>query len=613
MKKLIIYSIILLGLAGAGCKKILDKVDFNGVPEAQVWGSVATADIYLDNLYQLCMPVFYSNAGSGSIPTAWHNISDECNGGSQTGVLQGNLTQESETDYYPTANSGWAYIRKINILISDIDQYGLTPAVTAPIKAQAYFLRAWTYFQLMKVYGGIPYITTAQNWVTDSLSAPRNTTTQCVDSMLADLAHCSILPDNWTGAQQGQITSVAALALAGRILLYYASPQFNPQNDGSRWQAAYQANLIAYDSLTAAGYALYSNYGRIFLDASMATDKEPILYRAYDASSTISQNSNHWDEAVRPYSESYSGGGRNYNPTWNLVQSYPMADGFAATSGNSKYTYDSIRFWLNRDPRFYQTIVYNGAVYGLGGQAGRVQYSYVGVPEEANGPSTTGFYTRRNVDTSITAPNTQYGKCWWVEMRMGEVMLNLAECANATGNQAMAYQMLEAIRIRAGISANSDGFYGLAESMSQAQMETAIISERRIEFAFEDKRYDDLRRTRTFDQLDGSTRVGFFVVPRAPYFSSSKTSDSSKPYNIERYIDIAHTTKVRDTININGAAYQIFFKDSINKIVGELPINFQTTYYAYGIPSADIGKDLNLQQTLGWTYGGIAGTFDPTK
>ena len=613
MKKLIIYSIILFGLAAAGCKKILDKVDFAGVPESQVWSNAGTAQIYLDNLYQLCMPVFYSAAGSGSIPTAWHNISDECNGGSEIGVLQGNLTQESETDFYPTANSTWEYIRKINILLADIDQYGLAPSVTAPIKAQAYFLRAWTHFQLMKVYGGIPYVTGVEDWETDSLNLPRNTTTQCVDSMLADLAHCSILPDNWTGAQQGQITSVAALALAGRILLYYASPQFNPQNDASRWQAAYQANLVAYDSLVNAGYALYSNYGRIFLDASLATDKEPILYRAYNASSSISQDANNWDETVRPYSESYSGGGKNYNPTWNLVSAYPMADGYSPASGNSKYTYDSIRFWLNRDPRFYQTIVYNGAVYGLGSVADRIQYSYIGVPEEANGPSTTGFYTRRNIDTSITTPNTQYGKCWWVEMRMGEVMLNLAECANATGNQAQAYTMLEAIRKRAGIPANSDGLYGLPASLSVTDMETAIINERRIEFAFEDKRYDDLRRTRTFDQLNTTYRMGFYIVPRAPYFSSSKTSDSSNVYNIERYLDAAHTVKVRDTININGAAYQTFFKDSMTKIVGELPINFQTTYYAYGIPSADIGKDLNLQQTLGWTYGGAAGTFDPTK
>jgi starch-binding outer membrane protein, SusD/RagB family len=613
MKKLIIYTVCLLGLAGAGCKKILDKVDFAGVPEATVWANQGTAQIYLDDLYQLCMPVYYSGAGASTIPTAWHNISDECNGGSSTGVLQGNLTQESETDFFPTASSSWQYIRKINILLADIDQYGLTPDITAPIKAQAYFLRAWTYFQLVKVYGGIPYITNVQDWVTDSLNIPRLTTTQCVDSMVADLNHCSVLPATWTGPDAGRITNGAALALKGRILLYYASPQFNPTNDGSRWQLALQANQSAFDTLTAQGYALYPKYARIFLDASSAANKELVIYRQYNGSTTISQNTNNWESTVRPFSQSFSGGGKNYNPTWNLVSDYPMADGYQPGDTHSAFAYDSIRFWHNRDPRFYSTIVYNGSVYGLGNVSGRVQYSYIGVPEDASAPTSSGFYCRKNVDTTVNQLGSQYGKTWWVEMRFAEVMLNLAECQNATGNQAGAYAMLKAIRGRAGITPNSDGYYGLTQGMGQSDMAAAILNERRIEFAFEDKRYDDLRRTRTFDALNGQYRMGFFIVPRAPYYSSSKASNANDPFNIEHFIDGSTTLKIRDTVNIEGDAYQKIFKDSINILSGEKVIKFLTPYYAYGIPSSDIGKQLALQQTLGWTYAGIMGTFDPTK
>jgi len=614
MKKLIIYSFLLMGLANAGCQKqILDKVDFNGVPVATAWGNVATANVYLDNLYQLCMPVYYSAASASTVPTNWHNISDECNGGSNIGVLQGTLTQESETDFFPTKNSSWQWIRKINILLANIDKYGLTPDVTAPIRAQAYFLRAWTYFQLVKVYGGVPYITKVLDYVNDSLNLPRNTTTQCVDSMISDLNYCSILPAHWGGSDMGRITSSAALALKGRILLYYASPQFNPSGDQTRWQLALQANKAAYDSLTAQGYALYSKYSRIFLDASLPTNPEPIIFRAYNGSSTVDPNSNNWDNTVRPYSQAYSGGGKNYNPTWNLVSAYPMADGYAPGDPQSKYAYDSIRFWHNRDPRFYSTVVYNGAVYGLGNTAGRVQYTYVGTGEDLSAPTTTGFYCRKNVDTSLSTSATQYGKTWWVEMRFAEVMLNYAECANAMGDQATAYTLLKAIRKRAGISANADGFYGLAQGMNQAQMETAILNERRIEFAFEDKRYDDLRRTRTFDALNGQYRLGFYIVPRAPYFASTKSADANKANNIERYIAGSTTTKVRDTINIEGSAYQVFFKDSIAPIVNEKPISFQTTYYSYGIPSTNIQKQPALQQTVGWTFLGAAGTFDPTK
>ncbi|HEV2483352.1 MAG TPA: RagB/SusD family nutrient uptake outer membrane protein [Puia sp.] len=615
MKKLIIYSLLLIVLANSGCqKKILDKVDFAGVPVATTWGNVATAQIYLDNLYQYCMPVYYSNTSISTVPTNWHNISDECNGGSNIGVLQGNLTQESENDYFPTANSSWQWIRKINILLTDIDKYGLTPDVTAPIKAQAYFLRAWVYFQLLKAYGGVPYVTKVYDYVTDSLNVPRNSTTECVDSMIADLNHCSVLPAHWSGTDVGRITSGAALAFKGRILLYYASPQFNPTNDQTRWQLALQANKAAYDSLTAQGYALATKYSRVFLDAGSTASSEAVIFREYNGSSTISQNANNWDNTVRPYSQAYSGGGKNYNPTWNLVQAYPMADGYAPGDPNSKYTYDSIRFWHNRDPRFYATIVYNGAVYGLGNTAGRIQYTYVGTGEDLSSPTTTGFYCRKNVDTSLATAATQYGKTWWVEMRFAEVMLNYAECANATGDQATAYSMLTQIRKRAGISANSDNLYGLTAGMSQADMETAILNERRIEFAFEDKRYDDLRRTRTFDQLNTTYRMGFFIVPRAPYYSSTKAGKpQADPNNIERYLVGNSGLKVRDTINVEGPAYQVFFRDSLAPISGEKPINFQTTYYAYGIPSTNISKQPALQQTLGWTFMGVAGTFDPTK
>jgi hypothetical protein len=615
MKKLIIYSLVLIGLASTGCqKKILDKVDFGGVPVGTAWGNVATAQIYLDNLYQYCMPVYYSNASISTVPTNWHNISDECNGGSNIGVLQGNLTQESENDYFPTANSSWQWIRKINILLADIDKYGLTPDVTAPIKAQAYFLRAWVYFQLVKDYGGVPYVTKVFDYVKDSLNVPRNSTTECVDSMIADLNHCSVLPAHWTGADAGRITSGAALAFKARILLYYASPQFNPSGDQTRWQMALQANKAAYDSLTAQGYALAPKYSRVFLDAATTANSEAVIYRAYNGSSTISQNANNWDNTVRPYSQAYSGGGKNYNPTWNLVQAYPMADGYRPGQ-SPNFAYDSIRFWHNRDPRFYATIVYNGAVYGLGNTAGRIQYTYVGTGEDLSSPTTTGFYCRKNVDTSLASTATQYGKTWWVEMRFAEVMLNYAECANATGDQGTAYMMLKAIRQRAGISANQNGFYGLDSVMTQAQMETAILDERRIEFAFEDKRYDDLRRTRTFDQLNNTYRMGFFIVPRAPYYYSSTKAGKAQTdtANIERYLVGNSGLKVRDTINVEGPNYQRFFRDSLAPIAGEKLINFQTTYYAYGIPSTNISKQPALQQTIGWTFAGALGTFDPTK
>ncbi|HEY1213731.1 MAG TPA: RagB/SusD family nutrient uptake outer membrane protein, partial [Bryobacteraceae bacterium] len=406
---------------------------------------------------------------------------------------------------------------------------------------------------------------------------------------------------SWPATDFGRITRGAALAFKARVLLTWASPQFNPQNDQSRWQRAYTAAQHAYDTCTMDGYALYSNFSRIALDAGNATNHEPIIFRPYNGVNAKYQFEG-YDNVTRPYSQSAGGGGGTNNPTWNLVSAFPMKDGYPIAASSAGVPYDSVYYWKNRDPRFYSTIVYNGAVYGLGNTPGRKQWMYTNITVDKGHITNTGFYCRKNIDTSVSAVNSQYGKTFWVELRFAEVMMNLAECANMTGNQPQAYTLLEQIRKRAGISANADGLYGLQPGMSQDQMETAILNERQVEFAFEGKRYDDLRRTRTFDKLNGTYRQQLVVT----FKSSYKVSDMEK---------VNATTGIApvDTINVNGPDYTKYFTHTIVQITNENPINFLPIYYAYAIPSSNISKEPAMQQTIGWLYAGGMGTFDPTK
>lgn len=599
MKKIILYSSLLLVIGIGSCSKILDRVDINGVSNQVVWNDEGVATLYLNNLYNLVMPVWPLDESAATLPTPIHNISDDANGTSNNSgnILNGTLTVDQVTDFYTGASGAYAKIRNINIMLTNIDTGSLAVEVKDKLKAQAYFLRAFVYFQLVKIYGGVPYITSPQDWLTDSLLVTRNKTSECVDLMLADLDHCSVLPGAWTAAADyGRITRGAALALKGKILLYWASPQFNPGNDASRWERAYQVNRHAYDTLTLDGYALYPTFSRIFIDAYKTTDKEPILFRSYNGT-TVSGLYNNYDAYTRPYSQSSTAGGKTNNPTWNLVQAFPMKDGKAITDLTSTYVYDTLRYWRNRDPRFYATIVYNGAVYGLGTTSGRKQWTYTGITDDKSSPTTTGFYARKNIDTTVTALNVVNGKTAWVEMRLAEVMLNLAECANATNRQSEAYDMMVAIRKRAGIDAGG-GQYGLAASMTTADMATAILNERRVEFAFEGKRYDDLRRTRTFDLLNGSFRNQLAIAPKSPY--TVATLEKALPGG----------GKARDTINIEDTAQlNKYFKFQVIPITSELAINFLSNYYIYGIPTTNITKDPNMRQTMGWG----AGDFDATK
>ena len=604
MKKTLLY--IFAGMTvlatGACTKKILEKVNVNGLPGQEVWSDSTLSTLYLNSLYNIVLPVWPCNENtSTTFPSSFHNTSDESNGGTSA-LLQGKLTSESVTDFYASTSAG-AYpdMRKINMLLANIDNFGLKPSQTAVTKAQAYFLRAYIYFDLLKCYGGIPYITKPLDWETDSLNLPRNSTSQCIDSIVADLNHCSVLPGQWTGQDFGRITRGAALAFKARVLLTWASPQFNPTNDMSRWQTAYTAAQHAYDTCTMDGYALYSNFSRIALDCGKGSDNEPLIFRTFNGTNTSGEYET-YDNVTRPYSQSSGGGGTTNNPTWGLVQAFPMKDGYPITASSSATPYDSVYYWKNRDPRFYATIVYNGAVYGLSSTAGRKQWMYTNISVDKGHVTTTGFYCRKNIDTTVTPVNTQYGKTFWVEMRFAEVVLTLAECANMTGNQSQAYSMLIQVRKRAGITANSDNLYGLTANMTQTQMETAILNEREVEFAFEGRRYDDLRRTRTFDQLNGSYRQQMVVAFKSPYTVS----------NMEKVNPATGQAPV-DTINVNGPDYTKYFTHSIQNLSGEVPFNFLTTYYAYAIPSSNISKQPAMQQTIGWLFAGGAGTFDPTK
>src|SRR5688572_21668996 len=133
MKKSIIY--IAAAFIFAGCTKVLDKQDLNGLgPE--VWNNESTANLYLSRCYSVMMPAWPSNAGTNVLPYALHDVSDESNTVRTTAILYGTLAENSVTDFgaSPTANTAPYYnIRRINILLTEIDKGTLDEAVRTRI------------------------------------------------------------------------------------------------------------------------------------------------------------------------------------------------------------------------------------------------------------------------------------------------------------------------------------------------------------------------------------------------------------------------------------------------------------------------------------------------
>jgi starch-binding outer membrane protein, SusD/RagB family len=587
MKKLLICITILTGLSA--CSKILEKTDLTGVDQ-RTWDNESTATLYLNRLYDLVMPTWPNLTSNGTLPTNIHDLSDDHNGGDNK-IWYGQLSVDNINDFYGgnAASNAWGSIRRINILLTEIEKGALEVEVKNKIKAQAYFLRGWVYFQLIKMYGGVPYLTHPQDWVNENLRVPRNKTSECVDSIARDFDMATALPASWPSTDRGRITRGTALGIKGRMLLFWASPQFNPNNDATRWERAYKANKAAYDTLLIDGFQLFGSFGNVWLDEGTG-NKEVIMLRSFDGATKPST----FDDAARPNSESNGGGGA-YQPTLDLVRSFPMKNGLPITDPGSGY--DSVYYWKNRDPRFDATIAYNGCVWPLSNKTGRKQWIYTGITDDKTKPNVTGFYCRKGINTSVIKDNTKLGKTDWIELRLAEVMLNLAECANATDRRQEAYDMLIAIRKRAGIEAGTGGLYGLKPGMTREEMQTVILNERRIEFAFEGKRYDDLRRNKLFDKLSGLRRLALKIEVKAPY----TIKDLEKADNTG--------VMLRDRIDINGPDYTTYFTTSWSTIDTQNPINYPTNYYFYGIPTSNLLKNPALVQNVGWGNG----TFNPVE
>ena len=609
MKKL--YSLVLAVIASAllfsSCKKVLDKQDLQHSTFQQVYNDSVTAVLSLNYIYAANQPGWYGNGPTsfiGSIGPG--NLTEENQ--SDNIVVKGTVTQESVGDIGTSnsASGNYGRIRTINQFLVDVNSGKLDAPVKRRFTAQALFWRAFRYFDFVKIYGGVPLVLTPLPVVGDAAKQaallPRASTSATFGQIVADLdTAIKYLPVKWSSGDYGRVTKGAAQAYLGRVLLTWASPQFNPNNDQSRWQAAFDANTAAIATLSGNGWGLYPKWDYTMWTTEGPSNPEAVLVTEYNTfSDDIGMSNEGYTNSTLPKYIGTTGGSNQ--PTWDIVQAFPMADG-SAPGTSTKYTYDPQTFYKNRDPRFYQTIAYNGCAWPVPGNANFRLWTYY-YYSKANGSATkstelsasnTGFYCRKAVDPSISVDNLVYAGTDWQEIRYAEVLLNQAECAAELGHLAQgqeAYVNLIAVRQRAGIEAGTDGLYGLQANMDHDQMISAIMLEREIEFAFEGKRYWDLRRRELLEStFNGKERNGLTIVLN----NNSSASDYLLP------------TRDQMAAASLDSVYHNFFKLTA-KPLDKYQINFQPADYFFGMPTNTINNDPNIQQNNTW-----GGTFDPLK
>lgn len=604
--RIVVTTALLLAVLFS-CKK--DSEFFNiedpqGI-DSRIWNDPGAVGLYLNRTYGLIIPQW---PAPGSAPGNIHITSDEMNGGN-TAFLYGTLTENSVTDMGTTNGiTGNRYfdIRRCNVALEGLNSSSEIPEVDKQrLRGQFYFLRAYVYFRMVNLYGGVPLVLESQQLGEEGVPAvPRSKTSECIAAIVKDLDSASAnLPALWTGSDIGRITRGTAMAMKGKVLMYWASPQFNPMNIGSRWEDAYQANKAAHTQCVADGYTLIAKYADIF---TTEDHREAMLVRKYNTSRDFGTNI---EAMIRPFSE--SGATPSFQPTWNLVQAYPMKDGMPPTAANG---YNAIQYWKDRDPRFEASIVYNGSSWALSGKGNRRQWMYNGINDESSGSIQTGFYSKRFSNGALTPTQAVYNSnsgggsgLDWIEMRFAEVILNLAECANETGRLAEAKNMVRLTRQRAGIIAGSND-YGMGVANDAASMRSLILNERQVEFALEGKRHFDLRRTRNFNLIQA--RQSYKVSAKAPYFAGNAPNP---PVAGRIYLDVANAQgiKPRDTVDINNLATYttVFNTPGTVATIESNPISIPDKYYFYAIPNFFSQNSFVIAQTVGW----INGTFDPLQ
>ncbi|ARS40593.1 hypothetical protein CA265_13365 [Sphingobacteriaceae bacterium GW460-11-11-14-LB5] len=454
---------------------------------------------------------------------------------------QGNYSPSSLPDPFNNIwKNTYKSIRKANLFISRVDESPLSSALKKRMKAEARFLRAWYYHLLMKHYAGIPLVDRVLT-LDDDFNLPRNSYEECVNYVVKDLESASAdLPMEYTGTEgynHGRITKGACLALKARVLLFAASPLFNggaananpvfgyPTEDKQRWTKAAAAakaviDLNYYSLLQGDGgnNSTAEGFYNVFL---LRVNKEMIFARLAGSNRT-------YENSHLPASR---GGAYHNAPNGDYVDTYPMRNGMPINAPGSGY--DPQNPYVNRDPRFYRSIIYNGASW-LNPSTNTKQpvFTYFNAPNDGLSipyitPGTeTGYYNRKMMSEDVTG-STGGTQHFFPFLRYAEVLLNYAEALNEAGQTTDAYEPMRQIRERAGLLPAN-----LPTGLNQEQMRKYIRDERRIELAYEDHRFWDIRRWKVGASTYATVLTGMKIIKNANGTYSYEKINIPKPISV---------------------------------------------------------------------------------
>jgi hypothetical protein len=504
-----VICLFLMFTLWSSCKKDLNLVSKDTLSDATFWKTGADFKLAANNLY-IGLDRFGEEDTESDI--AFNVPNPTSNGQLQPPEDSG------------TWDSSYGYIRSANNILEK--GAGKDDADIKKYVAEAKFFRAWYYWKLLRLYGGVPLITKVLSTDDPELFAPRSSRTETADLILKDLNEAvSDLPvqSDLSSPDVGRITKGAALALAARVGLFEGTWQ--KSRAGADANKYLDAAVTASQTIISSNvYTLYNgsgaqSYRYLFLEAG-DDSKETIFDRRY-ARNIVGHDA--------PYMYDQDG----YNPTRKLVDMYLDKNGLPITTTGSVFhgygTFTSE--YQDRDPRMTQTMIIPGTL------TNRVFFPVTKVANWPDAPQrnfNTGYILYKYMSEDPTANNSgregdnslfDYDKHI---IRYAEVLLIYAEAVYEKSGAISDNDLdlsINKLRDRVAMPHLTNAFV----SANGLNMRTEIRRERTIELALEGFRYDDLRRWKTAEtelpqDIKGIKITGTDWAKRSPYNDPSYSS-----------------------------------------------------------------------------------------
>lgn len=547
--KLNIKIVAILMLLFSACNEnILDKVPLDRYSDGTVWADVALADNYLKSCY--------INANIGFKNMQLTGVTDECffiHIKGSDNYLLGDINADNGSPWsssggYSYENYSWSrfsVVQSINIFIANIDKVSdsykdtekaSTKAKTDILKGEALFLRAFLYTQMCRTYGGLPIFKEPNKLGADFSKVTRSSFKETVDFIASDCDEAAKLLKLKSDMEMGRANKEAALALKSRILLFAASDLTadgtspnelvgykNPDRT-ALWTAAKNAAKAVIDL----GTPQLADFGAP--DKKAVAEKYFGMFKAHDLSNPEIIWGKMYKKDVGENNSANLRNGNNGNecygshcPTEGFVNEYEMEDGSKFTDhffldNENLWKNKSIKFknqnpYHNREARFYGSVLFDSAVWqsriypsltvidpvGIYDRRTRKTIKSDGTvlerfgldtrkgPVDAEDGSFTGYLWKKLLDDK-TVGYYERNENVWIALRYAEIIMNYAEACMELGDIQTASSYINKIRNRAGLP----NFTG--------DVKVALRHERKIEFAFEDIRWFDIRRWKILNQ-----------------------------------------------------------------------------------------------------------------